>query len=310
MNPMLQSWFTTIRLLARLSRQFNTALDTVFYDVGALDLGERTAVSGYSRPEGSVIVVHPKRSKQGIECLSPLEFAQGHEAGTYRNVDSIAVPGVGSSALGAAALARNIADYLGRPVAGIVAGYGVSDLLSEAIGGWFVLGFRNTVRDQLARWFDLYGLKDHVREQRAHESIKGHLEAIGVDVDRYIYGSPDSAAVLYLISKLGTKIKLVVGHSKGNLSIENALEGLLTSRRNTGTPSVLDLTILTMGAVIRFPPGFENVFQYIGRIDYFGFMNSRPFLKRIVVPNACHSLNRKVPFHMPVRKILESTALP
>ena len=55
-------------------------------------------------------------------------------------VAGVAIAGVGSSVLGTAALARNVADAVGGEIVGLVSGYGVSDLLSEALGGWFFFG--------------------------------------------------------------------------------------------------------------------------------------------------------------------------
>ena len=305
------SYLTNVRTVQRRTavskvRMLNTSLDTVFYDVGAVTLQERSKLSDYVIPEGAVLIVYPGDSKQRIQSYTPSEFALQQDNGTGDMVDAIAVAGVGSSALGTAALARNIADHIMRPVAGIVSGYGMSDLLTEAMGGWFVLGARNALRDSLARLFDLYQLKDHVRDSESHQAMKEHFESTGIDTDRFIYGSPDSATLLYLLSKLGTNIKLLVGHSKGSLSIENALEGWLGSSKKTGAPINLDLCIVTLGAVIRFPSNFQNVHQFIGQIDYFGMMNSRPFEKRDIVPNAWHSLNSEVFGYLSVREALQS----
>ncbi len=304
-----QVWTIPRRSSVSLSRALNTALDTVFYDVKALSPQERSELSAYAEPEGSVLVVHPGESKQRIRTLAPLEFVQQHGNGTGDAVDAIAVAGVGSSALGTGALARNIADHLGRPVAGVVSGFGMSDLLTEAMGGWFVLGARNVLRDSLARLFDMYQLKDHVRDPESHQAMKEHFESTGIDTDRFIYGSPDSATLLYLLSKLGTGIKLVVGHSKGSLSVENALEGWLASCKTTGAPIHSNLCIVTLGAVIRFPSAFQNVHQFIGQIDYLGIMNSRPLVERVVAPNAWHSLNSAMPGHLSVRQALKSLDL-
>lgn len=91
---------------------------------------------------------------------------------------------MGSSALGAAALARNVADHRRAPVAAIVAGLGLADVVTEALGGWFVFGAGNVVRDVLAR-------------------------------DRFIFESPDSVALRLILVEVGERIGLLVGHSKG-----------------------------------------------------------------------------------------------
>ena len=291
------------------ARTFNSSLDAVFYDLGALTSEEKSELSAYSNPEGSILIVHPGGSRMRIESLMPWHFVEQQCGSSGVQVDTLAVAGVGSSALGTAALARNVADYLGRPVAGIVSGFGMSDLLSEALGGWFVLGARNALRDSFARLFDLYELKDHVRDEKSHIEMKGHFESVAIDIDRFVFGSPDSATVLYLLSKLGSRINLVVGHSKGNLSIENALEGLLSACRKTSSSIPSELCIVTLGAVTRFPSEFQNVHQFIGGIDYFGWMNSRPFVPREWMPYDWHSLNTALPGHLPVHDALKKAAV-
>ncbi len=289
--------------LVRLARAVNQTLDAVFYDLSALSAAEREHLSSYRRPEGSILVVQPQSSAEEIRTLTPAEFVQEQSGRRAVTVDAIAVAGVGSSALGTAALARNVADAVGRPVAGVVAGQGLADLMTEALGGWFVLGARNAVRDGLARAFDAVGFKDHVRDAASHEDIGQQFAASHVDRDRFIYGSPDSTTLLYLLLKLGGGIRLLVGHSKGNYSIENALEGWVSS--GTGAGGLADVCIVTLGAVIRFPEEFTNVHQFIGRADLFGMMNSRFGLDHETVPWAWHSLNARLPGHLGVAEALQ-----
>jgi hypothetical protein len=303
-------WMILRSSTVALARALNTAVDRVFYDVNALSPQERAELSACVSPEGAVLIVHPGRSEQRIRTLAPWEFVEAQDKATDDVVGVLAVAGVGSSALGTAALARNIADHLGRPVAGIVSGFGMADVLTEAMGGWFVLGARNALRDCLARLFDECELKDHVRDAESHQTMKEHFDSTGIDTDRFIYGSPDSATLLYLLSKLGAGIQLVVGHSKGSLSIENALEGWRSACKKTGVPIPSHLCIVTIGAVIHFPPDFRNVHQFIGQLDYFGMMNSRPLLECVVVPSAWHSLNTEMEGHLSVREVLQSLNLP
>lgn len=287
------------RTYISVKRAYNATLDGVFYDVNCLTPGEKAELAEYAEPEGSVLVVHPANAGKRIENLRPWQFVEECEAGTCR-ADSICVAGVGSSAVGTAALARNIADYRQRPAAGIVSGYGMADVMSEAMSGWFVFGAKNILRDSLARLYDFYNLKDHVRDDTTHAEMKAQFKFAGIDIDRYIYGSPDSATVLFILSRLGNIIKLVVGHSKGSLSIENALEGLVAADDNPVAFAPEDLCVVTLGAVTAFPPDFTNVHQFIGTVDYFGLMNSRPFVSRKWVPDDWHSLNSELPGYLPV----------
>jgi hypothetical protein len=219
-------------------------------------------------------------------------------------VEAFVVAGVGSTAIGTAALARNVADALERPVGGIVSGYGLSDVLSEALSGFFVFGAKNALRQTFARVLDASGLPDHVRDDRTHDDLKAELAEVGV-LDHFIYGSPDSTTLLYLLVKLGPAIKLLVGHSKGNLSIENALEGVLDAAVHSTAAPDRNVCIVTLGAVLDFPAEYSNVHQFLGDVDVLGMVNSRPFIPFEGVPGAWHSLNETLPGHVTVSEVLE-----
>jgi hypothetical protein len=299
-----RAWETLRRASLHPWRAINGTLDAIFYDIGALSSEERAGLSAFAGPEGSVLVVHPASRRRAIRSLSPWDFVGEQSAGDGEPVDAVAVAGVGSSALGTAALARNVADHLDRPVAAVVAGLGLSDVLAEAWGGWFVLGAANRLRDYLARAFDALELEDHVRDPTSHEAVSDELRVAAIERERFIYGSPDSTALLYLLLKLGPRLRLLVGHSKGNYSIANALEGWLSARRRAGAPAPRDLCVVTLGAVIRFPEELSDVHQFLGQADYFGWLNSRHLVDHVDVPGAWHSLNSLLPGHLSVDEAL------
>lgn len=289
------------------ARSFNTALDRVFYDVGALAPAEVEWLTQHVTPEGRILLV-PPHGDGALAAFTPIEFIDAQRA--LLRTDCVVVPGVGSSALGAAALARDVANHLGRPVAAIVAGFGMADLLSEALGGWFVLGARNAARDTIARLFDALDVRDHVRDQASHADIKARLGEANLEHSRFIYGSPDSTALLQVLLALGTRVRLLVGHSKGNYSIENALEGWVATAEATGGRVNADLRVVTLGAVVRFPDAFRAVSQVIGGEDLFGMINSRPLVPHTLLPGAWHSLNHDLPGAMSVAGALAAAAIP
>ena len=118
-------------------RQRNAVIDNFFYDNASLTLEEKAKLSPLVDREGSIIVVPPSNSDRQIRHYKRALRFMNKEGAAIR---AIAVAGVGSSALGTAALARNIADALDTDVAGIVTGYGLSDVMTEALGGWFAFG--------------------------------------------------------------------------------------------------------------------------------------------------------------------------
>ena len=294
------------------ARNFNSVLDTVFYDVTSLTEGERARLSKCLKPEGYILVVHPQQTGRGFQFRSPPRFVAEQLQHRADLIDTLTVAGVGSSAIGAAALARNVADYLGRPVAAVLSGYGMADAVSEALGGWFVFGARNAWRQSVAFLLDALDLKDHVRHDAYHQDLKAQLDLLGIETDRFVFGSPDSATVLYLLTKLGNQLRLLVGHSKGNYSIENALQGWLAATHKKATPELDHLRVVTLGAVIWFSSelsDLSNPRQFIGTADTFGQLNSRPFVDCSLVPGAWHSLNSQWRGHLSVSEALRRIGL-
>src|SRR5262245_26270320 len=74
-------------------------------------------------------------------------FRPAMEETASEPINVITVTGVGSSALGSVAFAWNVSEALRQPIAAIVPGYGLADLIPQALGGWFGFG----VHDFLCR---------------------------------------------------------------------------------------------------------------------------------------------------------------
>ena len=114
----------------------NQLIDAAFYDVDALTDDEKSTLSPFRDREGSIVVVPPRESGRAVrQYQNALQFLIAEETA----VSILAVAGVGSSVLGTAALARNVADHYEMDVAGVVSGYGTTDVAAEALGGWFFL---------------------------------------------------------------------------------------------------------------------------------------------------------------------------
>jgi len=130
-------------------------------------------------------------------------------------------------------------------------------------------------------------------------------EIAGFDMDRFVFGSPDAAALLLALYHLQPQLRILVGHSKGNYVIENALEGLISlcTLKKQSIPT--DLQIVTLGAVVRFPEEFSDVRQFVGTFDGFGMINSRPQSHPSWIAGAWHSLNTNWVGHMSVKEVLE-----
>ena len=125
----------------------NTLLDSLFYDVGSLSGEEQAQLSPLTDREGAIVVVPPS----GRGPLRHYRNAARYINAEGDRIRALAVAGVGSSVIGTVAFARNVADAIGSDVAGVVTGYGFTDLITEALGGWFFFGALDRARMRFER---------------------------------------------------------------------------------------------------------------------------------------------------------------
>ena len=265
-------------------RRRNAALDGAFYDVQVISDAETTRLAPWLAHEGAVVVTPPP----GAGDLRVYEDLDAYVASDdWGAVRTLAVAGVGSSALGAAALARNIAEARGEAVAAVVSGYGFADLPTEALGGWLLFGGLNSLRHAFE------GL-DAVSRLFATNLAAMELTD-GVGLARV---SKDTTTLAAILARSDAGVDLLVGHSKGNLVISEALYGLKDREAARFKALTHACRVVTLCAKIDMPNGFR-VIDVVGEYDLFGAMNSRPDIwSDVVVPHAWHSTNREFPFHL------------
>lgn len=275
------NWWRTAALDGVQRR--NAILDAIFYNVGIIDPAEMPKLAFWIAREGALLIVPPSDKGELELFLDKEEFLKRGGA----NVGALAVAGVGSSALGAAAFARDIANAVGAPVAAVVSGYGLSDVLTEALGGFFWFGALNSVRHAFE------GLdrttKQFTQTEAALDSGAG---------DEWLRVSTDTATLIDLLADKRFAVPLLIGHSKGNLVISEALYALDEKgglARVAGASS-----IVTVSAKVGMPDAFAGkVLDIIGQWDSFGAMNSRiDIAADHVVPGAWHSTNPEFPMGM------------
>jgi hypothetical protein len=307
--------------MLRAFRLGNTALDILFYDVGVLTkelfakgdaivtaAAKNTAsaphplkfldLSALTNPSGSVIVVDanlpPYVRKPFTKMYDFLAYANGPEGEGLR---TLAISGVGSSAYGSVALAWDVSTALGEPVAAVVPGYGLADVVPQALGGWFGFGvydaMQTATQDFLARVAPSLAT---VGKELALTTPHHEVAATGAPVFRH--GSAASDDVHAILENV-LRITRLVGHSKGALAIENALRSLPQARTQ-------DLTVLTFGCVIAEEQVGTKYKQYLGWVDPLGTLNSwgrspdaRPF--------AGHSTNTFLPLSLSVTALVGET---
>ena len=224
----------------------------------------------------------PSNSDRKIRHYKSALRFRNKEGPTIR---AIAVAGV---ALGSAALARNIADALNTDVAGIVTGYGLSDVMTEVFGGWFAFGAADRIRYTMEKFF---------------ERMRSTMPADAAPA------AGDASATLSEILLAGPpKLEYLVAHSKGSLVVSHALQHYVEDLEGDESALFERLRITTLGAVVGLPPTFKKVQQYLGALDWFGRANSSLGVMHERVPEAGHHLNPGIPYHMSVAALLNGGA--
>lgn len=279
--------------LLEAPRERNAALDALFYNVGKLSNDEAHGLAPRYAAEGAILEVGPSDAP-AINIWRGRD-AYGDRAGEYA---ALVVAGVGSSALGTAAFARDVADAAGAPVLAVVSGYGLADLATEAIGGYFLFGALNSAR-HMFEWLDDLRLD---RSSDVADSIKsGTFPANPADLARL---SEDVCTVIHLLSGR-TRFRWLVGHSKGNLVLSEALFAMRDENPEAFGAVCQGTDIVTVSAKIAMPRGFARIVDVMGELDGFGALNSRQAIPTDVnVPMAWHHTNTELLFSLPVTETL------
>ena len=263
-------------------RLFNTAVDAVFYDVPALsaefferdvamrERGEKLPsriidFSALSNPEGSLLLIDEQTAPY-VHQFHDVEAYLSSPHPETREVAIATITGVGSSALGSAALAWNISKALKQPVLAIVPGYGVADMVLQGLGGWFGFGLH-----------DFLGAKSVT--QNAIANVAPNMAAIGRELSGsvpdaktlhgapvYRHGSGSSDVLHALMKDRPSPFKILVGHSKGALQIGNALRSLDADRTH-------GVRVVTLGCPIAEDVPGAVYHQYLGLFDALGQLN-------------------------------------
>jgi hypothetical protein len=262
-------------------RQRNLALDALFYDVTVITPEEAFYISDSLAAEGAIMLVPPS----GLGTLTLCETIDEFVLRGGGDARALAVAGIGGSALGAAAFARNVADALDAPVAVVVSGYGIADVITEALGGLFFFGHLKGLRPFLENLDDLAG--------RPKVGAQGKATAAR--------NSLDTRTVQALLADPRLSFRLLTGHSKGNLVLSAALHNLWKQDEGRTTELARHTKIVTIGTRIAMPPVFTDVVDVMGEWDWFGEINSRAFIhadRR--VEHAWHHTNTDLGGHLPV----------
>lgn len=285
-------------------KQRNTAADHLFYNIGNLTKAEQDFLVESANPEGSILIVLPTAARGETSVVRRDDY-QDLLLASGAKLERFAIAGVGSSDLGSASFARTLADYYQEPVGAIVSGYGVADLMTEALGGWFVFGGINRLLDRQERFET-----DVLQAGTQPSSKTGTTTVSEADlVERAKKAGLDDVLTLYsLLKDKDRSIKMVAGHSKGALLIDTALEALARLGTQDDIHHLKDMHIITASCVVNLPDAFPNALQLMGSLDQFGRMNSTNLKEAsfVAIPGALHHLNTLIPGHLDLMCALKS----
>ncbi len=301
-----------VRPALQACRVFNTSLDGLFYDVPALmraladrgdgivtsDPGNALAptdainLSADSDPEGSLLLIDPTTPPYVTTWRDVTAFIERQKAAADP-VKVASVTGVGSSALGSAALAWNVALGLQKPVVAIVPGYGLADVVLQALGGWFGFGLYNALhaKAHLQTALAIFAPGAAAIGRGLSASAPDAKTLNGASVFRTGSGSSD---VLHALMEALT-FECVVGHSKGALAISNALRALPPNRTH-------GLRVVTVGCPIAEDPPADYR-QFLGVFDALGALNAWGNRPNVWV-GADHSTNTSLPLSLAVEALV------
>ncbi|MEO0821133.1 MAG: hypothetical protein AAF074_11985 [Pseudomonadota bacterium] len=269
----------------------NAGIDTAIYDIPGLTAAERRMIRQTPAPEGAIVVAHPLGAEGPVSLAVRADF-EALAAAPGAPITQVAIAGHGGSALGAAALARTVADATGRPAGGIVAGFTGEDLFAEAMGGQVFFKALGSAQNaaQLFR---------HRLGQMALQAMRPGDRASRLPA--HALTRPAAATLIRLLGDPERRLDLAVAHGKGALGLSFALARLAD---RAALARAEHMQIVTAGCVTAFPEGIRWATQFLGQFDALGTFNSETAVAHESVPGASHHLNTAMPLHMDLGRLL------
>ncbi len=297
----LPAWL--VEPAVRSCRLINTALDFVFYDVPKLreGLAEKDAqvaargekppsrimdFDALSDPEGSMLLIDATTPPY-VHKYRSVESFLGSKYRETRDVDIVTITGVGSSALGSAALAWDVSVALQRPVLALVPGYGVADVVLQSLGGWFAFGLHDYLGSKSVIQTGLAAASPQVARIGRELAASTPREPTVRGTPVFRYGSGSSDVLHSLLIHREEPFRLLVGHSKGALQINNAIRSIPADR-------LKGLRVVTLGCPIGEDLSGIDYHQYLGLFDALGQLNAWGHLPEHWPPT-WHSTNPTLP---------------
>ena len=260
--------------------------DEKYYDTEQLTDNERAQVykTDFAAPEGSILVVEHGPKTRGVKlykAADPLARGEGLAKGVLEafkadpanaDIDTFVIPGNATSPVGAAAFAKTVANDLGKTVAAIVTGRGSVDSLFETISGGLLMAPAAKMVHALDDALEL--------SVRFNPLAKGMITRDVQDMTRSVHETATLFEILkdQMVKQTETglvfrvpeerKLKMVIGHSKGNWAILTALLNFeLSIAGELPLPQAIEpkVDIVTLGNWVNLPnmnPRMLELFHY------------------------------------------------
>ena len=279
--------------------------DEKFYDTAKLTQHEReqalAVTAAQSVPEGSIFLVNADPESTGFDiftCADQGVQGAARAAAVVRtfndylchnniDIDTVVIPGCGSSPVGAAALGKTVALSIGKPVAAIVAGQGAMDKWCEAMSGGMLMGPTAKLLNFLDKPLEYMVTVNPYARDWAHTCTLELIDAIheaATLVELLKSRLLSDAKVGFHLNDAATRnLDMIVSHSKGNWAVQAALLNFEFEFANQIQPPVaIDkrIDVVTFGNWVALPDQeklIKELFhyhQFVGTHDKLALLNS------------------------------------
>ncbi len=279
--------------------------DETFYDTSKLTADEReqarAATSGQTVPEGSIFLVNADPDSAGFDVfVCPDTGAEGvarakavvsvfedHLRKKKIAIDTVVIPGCGSSPVGAAALGKTVALAIGKPVAAIVAGRGSMDQWCEVVSGGMLMAPTARLLNLFDKPLEYMVSANPLAREWARTCTRELVDAIheAATLVELLKGRllTDTKAGFKLNDAARRSLDMIVSHSKGNWAVQTALLNFeLDVAESIERPAAVDrrIDVVTFGNWVDLPDQDELVktlfhyHQFVGTHDKLALFNS------------------------------------
>jgi hypothetical protein len=303
--------------------------DEYFYDTDELSASERDQalllLAKQEAAEGSIFILYPDNCFNLYSGQRPDRFdvVYADEGLTGRKrgeavvrdfeaflkehpkvaIDTVVIPGCGSSPLGAAALGKAVAEIIQKPVAAIVAGEGAFDMWMEAGSGGTLMAPMANALNAFDKVLELTVKTNPMAKAWAQMYIRELAESMHEAATLYALLKTRLVDEKFVLrDRKARELDMIVSHSKGNWNVMVALlnfEFDLADKITKSNPREVKverrIDVVTFGNPVDLPDEHEmmktlfHYHQFAGTNDLLMAINSsKTLISRILMEGKVH----------------------